>query len=274
MYGKFWRLGLRKFIFLKVVPSVGVENIQTIQWPNFLRPVYPMPENKMTASCRFICDPHHFLHMTNAKRQCSESVRITIWSDSLIRCGYYLYAGLRIRIRIGSGFNQVSGSGSVFGIRNRQKIYVFEELDVLLVLRAEGLFCHLDVLYGSGFGLVFSLKCWIRIRIIIKWIRIRNPVYTDTDPCVLRAKQKGGEGSWPGRAVWDCCRRPADPAPGPRSVSWRACWAAPPPPPARGRGCGSASWRRGTRPPHRPAAGPGSYPPLTASSFACNNNVP
>jgi hypothetical protein len=30
-----------------------------------------------------------------------------------------LNLGFRIRIRIGSGFNQVSGSGSVFGIRIR-----------------------------------------------------------------------------------------------------------------------------------------------------------
>ncbi len=62
------------------------------------------------------------------------------------------------------------------------------------LLRAECFFCSLDVLYGglgffsnfgckyfsifghqnpgSGSGSVFSLKCWIRIR--IKWIRIRN----------------------------------------------------------------------------------------------------
>ncbi len=46
------------------------------------------------------------------------------------------------------------------------------------LLRAEGFFCSLDGLYG-GLGIgecncwsVFSLKCWIRIR--IKWIRIRN----------------------------------------------------------------------------------------------------
>ncbi len=75
------------------------------------------------------------------------------------------------------------------------------------LLRAEGLFCNLDVLYGGlgigklqflikkfkffsscnflfnfwslkpwlriGSGLLFSLKCWIRIR--MKWMRIRNP---------------------------------------------------------------------------------------------------
>ncbi len=70
------------------------------------------------------------------------------------------------------------------------------------LLRAEGFFCNLDILYGglgigklqflinfwslkpririgfgsgSGSGLVFSLKCWIRIRIRMKWMRIRNP---------------------------------------------------------------------------------------------------
>ncbi len=102
-----WKIlnaGLRKFIFLKVVVSACVENIQTIQWPNFLRPLYPFDaRNKTTASCRVMCDPFFILHVTNAKRQCSESVRIQLWSDSRIRCGYYLYAGLRIRIRIRSG---------------------------------------------------------------------------------------------------------------------------------------------------------------------------
>ncbi len=78
------------------------------------------------------------------------------------------------------------------------------------LLRAEDFFCNLDVLYGglgigklqflkkknlifsaviffnfwslkpwirigSGSGLVFSLKCLIRIRIRMKWMRIRNP---------------------------------------------------------------------------------------------------
>ncbi len=80
------------------------------------------------------------------------------------------------------------------------------------LLRAEGFFCNLDVLYGgqgigklqflikkifffsavnffnfwsikpcirigSGSGLVLSLKCWIRIR--MKWMRIRNPAWKD-----------------------------------------------------------------------------------------------
>ncbi len=75
------------------------------------------------------------------------------------------------------------------------------------LLRAEGFFCNMDVLYGglgigklqflikknltffsavnlfqflvikagSGSGLVLSLKCWIRIR--MKWMRIRNPAF-------------------------------------------------------------------------------------------------
>jgi hypothetical protein len=57
-------------------------------------------------------------------------------------------SGQWIRIRIGTGFNQISGSGSVFEIRNGQnikKISCFEVLDVLFV-RAEGFFCNLDVL--------------------------------------------------------------------------------------------------------------------------------
>ncbi len=49
------------------------------------------------------------------------------------------------------------------------------------ILRAEGFFCNLNVLYRGQFlviktpgsGSVFSKKCCIRIR--IKWIRIRNP---------------------------------------------------------------------------------------------------
>ncbi len=69
------------------------------------------------------------------------------------------------------------------------------------LLRAEGFFCNLDVLYGGleigklqskkikfifscnfffnfwslkpRIRMVFSLKCWIRIR--MKWMRIRNP---------------------------------------------------------------------------------------------------
>jgi hypothetical protein len=63
------------------------------------------------------------------------------------------------RIRIGSGFNQISGSGSEFGIRipegkndpqNRKKLknFMFSSAGCFL-LRAEGFSCSLDVLYGS-----------------------------------------------------------------------------------------------------------------------------
>ncbi len=94
------------------------------------------------------------------------------------------------------------------------------------LLRAEGLFCNLDVLYwglgidklkfliqkkfifffscnfsnfwslkpririGSGSGSVFSLKCWIRIR--MKWMRIRNPGSNlDLDPDLRKGKCSG-----------------------------------------------------------------------------------
>jgi hypothetical protein len=55
---------------------------------------------------------------------------------------------LRIMIRIGSGFNQVSGSGSVIEIlirKSRKKLRNFK----FHVLRAEDFFCNLDVLYGG-----------------------------------------------------------------------------------------------------------------------------
>ncbi len=73
-------------------------------------------------------------------------------------------AGRQIWIRIGSGFNGISGSGSgsVFGIRIRikegkndpQKVgkksrnLMFWSAGCSL-LRAEGFFCNLDVLYGG-----------------------------------------------------------------------------------------------------------------------------
>jgi hypothetical protein len=70
--------------------------------------------------------------------------------------------GLRIRIRIESRIIQVSGSGSVFGIRIQEgkndhkykkkiKNFMFISAGCSL-LRAEGFFCNLDVLYG-GLGI-------------------------------------------------------------------------------------------------------------------------
>ncbi len=93
----------------------------------------------------------------------------------------YNKAGFRIRI----------GSGS------RRAIMTHKSRNAgCFLLRAEVFFCNLDVLYGGlgigtfkfffqlylflifghkkpGSKLIFSVKCWIRIR--IKWIRIRNP---------------------------------------------------------------------------------------------------
>jgi hypothetical protein len=71
---------------------------------------------------------------------------------------------LRIRIRNGSGFNRVSGSGSAFGIRirikegknYRQKYKKVKKFHVssagCSLLRAEGFSCSLNVLYG-GLGI-------------------------------------------------------------------------------------------------------------------------
>ncbi len=39
------------------------------------------------------------------------------------------------------------------------------------------IFCHQNLWIRIGSGLVFNLKCWIRIRIHIKRIRIRNPAF-------------------------------------------------------------------------------------------------
>ncbi len=96
------------------------------------------------------------------------------------------------------------------------------------LLRAEGFFCILDILYGglgigklqfyikiffffscnffqflslkpwirigSGSGLVFSLKWWIRIR--MKWMRIRNPALNH-ERSLLRYLLKSG-------CCWQC----------------------------------------------------------------------
>ncbi len=91
-----------------------------------------------------------------------------------------------------------SGSGSrrakiTLKIRKKVQKFMFRSTGCSL-LRAEGFSCRLDVLYwglrisklqfwivnfwswnpGSGSGLVFSVKCWIRIRVRNQWIRIRN----------------------------------------------------------------------------------------------------
>ncbi len=128
----------------------------------------------------------------------------------------------RIRIRIGSGFNGVLGSGSAFAIwiriqeskNNQQKykkliMFIFWSAGCSLS-RAEGFPVAGGVLFGGlrvsklqflikkeknlcsclfsifghpNAGLVsgsgFKLKCWIRVRIRIQWIRIHN---TDFHP--------------------------------------------------------------------------------------------
>jgi hypothetical protein len=76
---------------------------------------------------------------------------------------------LRIRIRNGSGFNRVSGSGSVFGIRirikegknYRQKYKKDVSSAGCSLLRAEGFSCSLNVLYG-GLG-ISNLQFVIKI---------------------------------------------------------------------------------------------------------------
>ncbi len=107
-----------------------------------------------------------------------------------------LHSMLRIRIRIWSGFNQVSWSGSgsrSAKITHKGRIFFWNFMfwsAGCSFLRAEGFFSNFDVLYGSlgigiaffdqkkiqlyifsifghknpGSGSVFSLKCWIRIR--------------------------------------------------------------------------------------------------------------
>ncbi len=89
------------------------------------------------------CPPPEYSRLSSEKRIC-------------------IFSGFRIRIRIGLRFRQVSWSGSVFGIRiqegknDRQKWkilwnFMFWRAGCSL-LRAEGFFCNLEVLYG-GLGI-------------------------------------------------------------------------------------------------------------------------
>ncbi len=117
----------------------------------------------------------------------------------------YIGSGFRIRIRIGSLFNQVSGSGSgsLFGIwiginggkndpqklKKKKKNFMFWSAGCSL-LRAEGFFCNLDVLYeGTGIGKLWiwclnfwSSKPWIRIGI--------QPKMLDPDPSEIKTDPK------------------------------------------------------------------------------------
>jgi hypothetical protein len=57
-----------------------------------------------------------------------------------------------------SGFNQVSGSGSVFGIdtggqKGSRKINKFDVLECDVHLRAEGFFCNLYYVFYGGLGI-------------------------------------------------------------------------------------------------------------------------
>ncbi len=161
-----------------------------------------------------------------------------------------------LRIRIGSGFNRVSGSG--FGIRIRRAKMTHKSRNFSLkfmfwsvgwpLLRAEDFFCNLDVLYG-GLGIgklqflikiknkknfsaviflkflvinaldpdwyVFSLKCWIRIR--MKWMRIRNPAETvGTATFCLQRTETGigiNYGSGTGAGPGTCQKSEPEPEP-------------------------------------------------------------
>ncbi len=86
---------------------------------------------------------------------------------------------IRIRIRIGSGVNQVSGfrfdsgSGSrriKITHKNRKKLWNF-------MVWSDGNFFKFLVINTLNSGSVFSLKCWILIRIRNQWIRIRNTAF-------------------------------------------------------------------------------------------------
>ncbi len=114
---------------------------------------------------------------------------------------------IRIQFRIQSGqWTRIRSTRAKMTHKNRRKLWNFMFWSAWCsLLRAEGFFCSLDVLYGSleigelqfcskkylivfsaincwsskswiwirsRPGSVFSLKCWIRIR--IKWIRIRT----------------------------------------------------------------------------------------------------
>jgi hypothetical protein len=76
-------------------------------------------------------------------------------SSSLTLCEESSSARQGIRTRIGSGFNRVSGSGSgsrrakmTHNSRNFCLKFMFSSIGWLL-LRAEGFFCNLEVLYGG-----------------------------------------------------------------------------------------------------------------------------
>ena len=75
--------------------------------------------------------------------------------------GSQLVPGLRIGIRTGSGFNRVSGSGYRRAkMTHRSRIFFFKFMFWSVgwpLLRAEGFFCNLDVLYG-GPG-ICTLNC-------------------------------------------------------------------------------------------------------------------
>ncbi len=95
-------------------------------------------------------------------KQIIYTVMLLVWVADPDPYWIRIQSGQWIRIPIGSGFNQVSGSGSVFGIRiqegknDPQKKKKFRNLMFWSVgcslLRAEGFFCYLEVLYG-GLGI-------------------------------------------------------------------------------------------------------------------------
>ncbi len=100
---------------------------------------------------------------------------------------------------------------------------------------------------GSGFGSVFSLKCWIRFR--MKWMRIRNPGsenpinenFSHLHPLIVTAVCLGAlcavreAETWRGRAA----ARPSTsspPTPGTRTRSSAVTSSSTPPPPLLLRG--------------------------------------
>ena len=151
---------------------------QAFTWPKVLNWA------ELSRSRTFLMISLHFFGVSSALPARNSAQVAVTWPRKI--------PGLRIRIRIGSKFNRVSGSGS-----RRAKMTHKSKKNFMLwsvrcsLLRAESFFCNLDVIYlfncnffinfgslnpwirnGSGSRLVFSLKCWIRIR--MKWMRIRN----------------------------------------------------------------------------------------------------
>ncbi len=78
------------------------------------------PQNPRSSSIRWTKERLQVIICTFLTIGCSNMGRISRWQRTFCLRQYYeSNPGLRIWIWIGSGFNRVSGSGSVFGIRIR-----------------------------------------------------------------------------------------------------------------------------------------------------------